>query len=522
MRIRLFFISNIYLFHACNAQTPQFTTQQMSGVITKDSLVNISNKYNIPQAASYVHGNLYGSFTRNVKPPSHPAVSFSQSGLLNTFLNNIVKDDNNFFLTYFAKLHLITLHQLYLYLTKIYTTFNLTHIDTIWAYLDNEETQELNKKTLIINHLVNIIEEQINQKVLSYWPSLPQAIATRASAVLLNNDYGSSLQLLLDGREDAIFKAMLADPTIDPTLTDQINGLKGQVKTMRDDYIGHYADYLKLFNAYTSPLYSNGTINIASFIQDAQAIQAQIKRPVGPQSGAAIKDQVTLLRSMEKINPPLFFYDAQTMRGLKLIPALAQQFPSTVQSVPWPATIVEAAQSGSLMKSKTGTVLSSNPIAFYANAQGESTGSSPGPRLFANIFSVNGGNVSYIYQQELLPQPQWLNSTKGIMYMLRAVLGDFASLLDSVFAGESILDPCLTCILQDAAIKAGLASSSASVCSQCQAYLDQLDQIAQSNLPAPSVSTGTPSTGISPVPSGSSTVPGFGPTSGMPPGFGPT
>lgn len=465
-----------------------FTIEQMAtpyGTANGETVVNVANKFSVPPAASFIQGNRYGSLTRNSSGPNHPSISFSQSSLLNTFLNNIVKDNNNYFLTYFSKLHLITLHQLYIYLTKIYTSFNLTHVDDLWTYFEVESKQALNTKTLIINHLVNIIEAQINQKVLSYFPGIPQQVATSAGGIFANNDFGSSLQMLINNREEALFENILSENAQDTELVSEVNNFKQQIKTTRNGYLSHYADYLKLFNAYTSSLYSNGSINIDAFIKDAESIQSQIKQPQGPQTGAPISERVQTLRSMQKIDPPLFFYDDETMRGLKLLPALAQRIPEDVESVPWPEKIVSQAKSGSLLRNAAGNIISNNPIAFFADSNGKNLGSTQGSRLFVNIASISGGNTSYIYQQELLPQPEWLNSTKGVMYMLRAVLGDFAILLDSTFSGEYILDPCLMCILQDSASMAGIISSAnQSVCDQCTTYLEQLDQLAQSQASA--------------------------------------
>jgi hypothetical protein len=52
-----------------------------------------------------------------------------------------------------------------------------------------------------------------------------------------------------------------------------------------------------------------------------------------------------------------------------------------------------------------------------------------------------------LYEQPLLPQPDWLNSENGVISMTRVCLGDFAS---GLMLGEPVFDPALQLIFRQA------------------------------------------------------------------------
>ena len=124
--------------------------------------------------------------------------------------------------------------------------------------------------------------------------------------------------------------------------------IKPSIDATRDNYLSLFADYLRLFNQYTQTLWqddtSQGYVNVNEFVKHAQRImQIMEKTTSQPTANMKMNDQITWLRNVNKVNPPLFFYNAETMRGLKLIPALAKSLPKNVESVPWPKKIVEDA-----------------------------------------------------------------------------------------------------------------------------------------------------------------------------------
>lgn len=425
-----------------------------------DGTANAQTKNNLPVACRKGTSSSWTSFIKSATPiVNHPSGSelFSDDAtlgqLLTTFLTNLEKDTTTRnFTIYFTKIHLAVLHQLYMYLTKIYAVFNMTHIDTIQEYLTQDAKQALNKKTLIINHLINIIEAQSNGAIRARFPTLPPHLATYTGNMLMKHDYGADLSVMLEKSEEFLVTNTALQELIKPTVT-----------TMRDSYLSLFADYLRFFNRYTQTLHqddtSHGYVNINEFAKHALRIAQLLEsKQVTDNPAFNTKEKVAWLRSLNKLNPPLFFYDAETMRGLKIIPALAKSLPKNVENVPWPAKIVEDAKSGTYYKPKFGPE-SNTQLAFFK-----------GDRLYVNI-----PTMQYLYTQELLPQPNWLNSVEGVMKMLQACLGDFSVLVDPLFITEDILDPCMECIVRNASIKAGLlAATSDPSCNICQTFIDAI------------------------------------------------
>lgn len=436
-------------------------------------VANAQTKNNMPVACKQGASQSWVSFIKTASPTiNHPKgqalfADDAQLGtLLTQFLTNLEADaTSRYFTVYLTKIHFIVLHEIYLYLTKIYTTFNMTHIDQLNDYLTLDAQQALNKKTLIINHLINIVESQLNGAMIARFPTLPPHLATYAGGVLMKHDYGAEISVMLKQAE----QSLLSDPEVQQMVSPNIAQL-------RDSYLSLFGDYLRFFNRYTETLNHNDTSQgykgVTIFAQHAQRI-AQLMAQVTPTVNPAFNTQekINWLRSINTLNPPLFFYNADTMRGLKIIPALAQSLPSNVVSVPWPQQIVAAANSGQYIKPKFGPETTTKLAYFESN------------RLYVNI-----PTMQYMYTQELLPQPAWLNSTKGVMLMLQACLGDFSRILDPLFAQEDILDPCIECIVRNAAQQAGIVATIDQVtCDVCTAFINgiktKIDQEAQSQLP---------------------------------------
>lgn len=414
------------------------------------------------------------SYFRTQDAPFHPASSqlFPQANdlaqKLSAFLTSI--DSEHYFLVFFSQIHLLILHEIYVYLTKIYTVFNMSHIDTVSQYVTKEQTEALNKKTLIINYLMDIIEAQSNGAILARFPTLPKNIATYAGNALMQNDYGADLNLLLDESEVALF----AQPEAQQMIFD-----------MRSNYLKILGEYLVFFQAYTSTLHQKQTINglpSHAFIQHATHIQ-KIIDAASPRinQSTSVDQTIATLKNIKKINPPLFFYNTVTMRALQVIPTLAQSLPSTLSSIPWPATIVKAAQTNAPIKNKFGNLTSTEPLAYFLDAQGNTTNSfSQAKKLFINIPSTSSITGSYVYKQELLPQPMWLNSSDGVMRMLQVCLGDFSGLLEESLTQEDILDPCLRCIITNASVQGGLRSSQDSLsCNNCESFISTVTEAIQ-------------------------------------------
>jgi len=433
--------------------------------------ITSSNKFNTPVGTSMASRAFTVSTSRFATKRNHPSGqelfpgNGGLAGELNNFLSAINQDD--YFLVYFSRIHLIYLHQLYSYLMKIYTTFNMTVTKDIIEYLRNEQSQALNKKTHIINHFIAIIESQSNQAITNRMPALPQHLATYVgNTMYLKHDYGADLNLLIENQE---LNVITFDPATDkPEEKQGVLDVQKSIREMRINYLGVLGKYLLFFKNYTGALEQPDAQYNSLFVRYAYDIQKIMAARTPTVDKSSLAQQIQTLRDIQLINPPMFLYDDETIRGIKVIIKTAQTFGPTTIKVPWPAQVIKDAQTGALIKDQNGIVISNNPAAYFVDAGGSRS-------LYVNIPTVD-----HMYSQEILPQPDWLNSAKGITLMLRACLGDFTALLDPLFEKELILDPCLRCIIMNAAINAGIMGQSArtqQICTECESYLNALQKL---------------------------------------------
>ncbi len=112
------------------------------------------------------------------------------------------------FLPLFRKLHLIALHEIYIYLTGIYTSLNMTHIDDLKTYMLTEKKYALNKKTLIINHLINVIMAQLNQALRALMPGLPESYAIHAGMMCIKSDQLSDPNFFIVDLEKSVLAVL--------------------------------------------------------------------------------------------------------------------------------------------------------------------------------------------------------------------------------------------------------------------------------------------------------------------------
>lgn len=426
------------------------------------------SKLRVPVGISSGCQNTLTSVIKQANPkivrPSTPLFpsNAALNQLLEQFLHNIENKDT-YFTVFLTKIRLVALHRLYIYLTKIYTVFNMTHIDALDEYLEQEEQWGLTRKTLIIDHLINIIEAQLNQAILAQFPGgLPKHIATYAGTMLMKHDYGADLDIMIKGAENR----MLLDPSVKELV-------KPTIDTNRTVYQGLLADYMTFFDRYTQLIKpfvdaQGGHSALNEFVQYAHHIRDVVQKAtptVDPNLKPAQK--IKELRTMQPLNPPLFFYDDQSLRALALIPELAASLPEHVVSVPWPKALVDAASKGTRLKDKFGWE-SPIAIAYFTDKKGKvTTNKAQAASLYVNI-----PTMQYIYAQEILVQPEWLNKQEGILRMVRACAGNFAALFHPLFDAEYIFDPCLECILRNAAAQANLVVSSApKICKACDDFM---------------------------------------------------
>jgi hypothetical protein len=189
-----------------NPSTP--LSQKINGMFTNNTTVGgqpikitPQTKYRIPPAAQAIATLNSISFTQgqgqeNVK---HPQTLFSNNPALTNAYNNFMnalKDVPSFF-PLFRKIHITALHQIYLHLVGIYTSLNMTHMDDLKTYMATEKKYALNKKTLIINHLINIIMAQLNQSLRALIPGLPENYAISTGMGCVQSDKVSDPDMLV-------------------------------------------------------------------------------------------------------------------------------------------------------------------------------------------------------------------------------------------------------------------------------------------------------------------------------------
>lgn len=390
--------------------------------------------------------------------------------------------DNKELIKFFRKIHINILNELYNYLMKIYTNFNLRHVGSkqtssgivisVPDYLKDAETYATNKKTLIVNHLVNVIEAQFNSSIQSYVPSIPHLLATHVGKTCIQSDFSVDLTHFILKQED---KAL---------------------EHLQTSYLNFLANYVAFFEEYTSFLAEkDSTTGFNQFTTIAQHVHAYIH-----QNGSD--------KAIDQMDPPMFFYDYDTMRSIRVIPHLAAELPEKSESIGWPETIVNAAEKLIMVRN--------HPVAYFKDSKGKITQSkSEATHLYMVI-----GSGANLYEQELLAQPSWLNNKNGILNLLRGCLGDFSALL-----GMNILDPCMETLIQKAyALTQGTttaSSASENVSQVCRNLIEKwkstdttVEKSSSSSQSSSSTTITLPPTTSSPSSSLSPTTSNLSPTTG--------
>lgn len=331
---------------------------------------------------------------------------------------------NPHFIPFFRKVHINVLNQVYHYLMSIYVNFNLQHTGIkqdddgslrvdIPMFVKYEKEYSSNKKTLIINHLMNVIESQFNSAIRSYVPKIPQIYASYLGKTLVQNDYSIDLTRFLDQE---------IEPEIVKHKTAYLQGL------------AVYLDFFQAYTAYLLTAHPNQS-GFTAFVDIAEAINQFL---YGDVAGSADKSLVAI----EKMNPPLFSFNYDDMRALKIIPHLAKSLPKNSSKITWPEHIVQAANEGIVLHMPG---QAPHPIAYFRTTLGsvvKNLTSNPDIPLF--ICMRIGKNL---FEEELIAQPDWLNSWDGgleggVVNILRACFGDFSAL-----QGLEILDPCMESLI---------------------------------------------------------------------------
>ena len=375
------------------------------------------NRYNLPVAAQLtsvfmVNSNTYANLKQLfINYPSASSFFPNDPSLASRFSELIgsIQKEQIFFL-FLKRLHSTVLQELYAYLKKIYATFDLTFINTTKDYVVAEQTFALNSKKLILHHLMNIVDGQSYQFSQSLFPTLQDSVATHVGSTLLNNDRMVDLDWLIIPQAQ---------------LKQEVGSTADKVQTIvswQKKNLNLFRSYFNFFKQYANQIAvldpDKGYLGLSKIVTDAQSIRQVIKKQ------SDLKNP---------INPQFFFPSQGTIQAFEMIPKLIQNIPKSVQSLPLPSQIVDAAHSGIHPKNNVTGAELSYPIAYFKNVDGSET---TYPSSNNSILCMNLLSGADPYELELLPQPAWLNNKEGIFNILRGALGDFSSLI-----GMNILDP---------------------------------------------------------------------------------
>jgi hypothetical protein len=367
--------------------------------------------------------------------PGYPDLSSKFDLMIQSFKSN---PD---FIPFFRKVHINALNELYHYLMSIYVNFNLQHVGIIQSpdgsmhvsipqFLNDEKEFHANKKTLIINHLINIIESQFNSAIRSYIPKIPQTFATAMGKTLIQNDYSTDLsQFIMKQVEPELF-------------------------AHKAKYLQALALYLDFFQTYTSYLnkpHPKNEQHFTAFVDIAEKINQYL---YGDNPSSTDKDAIAI----SKMDPPLFCFSYDDVRALKIIPYLAKSIPANSKKIQWPEHIVQAAD--------TGMIVNGHPMAYFKTSDNKVVHKDQGGKLY--LCMQSGANS---FEEELIAQPEWLNSWEGVAKILGACFGDFSALL-----GLQILDPCMESLVENVvSTKSGKDPNATNLPAQtCKAYMESL------------------------------------------------
>lgn len=371
------------------------------------------------------------------------------------------------FVTMFRKVHIGILNELYAHLMGVFMNFNLQHTGiaqdentgitsvSIPLYLQSEEEFAANTKALIVTHMMDIIESQFNNAIRACTNNMPQTFATFVGRTAIQNDYSMDLTQLL------------------------VHQLEPVMVNFKKEYLTALGDYLSFFQIYTSylnkphPTYPN---QFVAFVDIATQLNEFVYQDAQDSTN---KTAV----AFAKMNPPLFHFGFDDVCALQLIPYLAKSLPANVKSVPWPEHITQAAQQGVVV---TVSGQKPNPLAYFRTPEGEVVRNlNNDPTVPLYVCLRLGDNI---YEQQIIAQPEWLNSWQGVVKVLQACFGDFSQLV-----GMNILDPVMEALIINVLLtqKGTDPNATDNISAACKKTIALWTQ---ATLGTAAVSTSTPST----------------------------
>lgn len=167
----------------------------------------------VPQTVHALTNGAMASWTQNHRIPVTTGQLFDNPELGQAYKNFIdAVHEVPTFLPMFRKLHIVALHQIYLHLVGIYITLNMTSITDMKSYLALESRFGLNKKTLIVNQLVKVIQSQLTQALMTLLPGVPLSYSIKTGMSAIHRDTLSNPDSLVLDLETSVLTAIGAAP----------------------------------------------------------------------------------------------------------------------------------------------------------------------------------------------------------------------------------------------------------------------------------------------------------------------
>lgn len=394
---------------------------------------------------------------------NYPDVAQKFNAMINGFVTNPK------FIPLFRKVHINILNELYSHLMGIFMNFNLHHPGIIQnqegdlqvnvsEFITSEKMYDMNKKTMIINHLIGIIESQFNSAIRSYAHHMPQSFATYIGKIAIHNDYSTDLtRLILEEIEPELKNLQISSLQALANYVEFFQLMTSYLNKKSKIQNPQFSGFVDIAQGVNEFLYADKNANqsiiaqmknkapSAYLSQDLNIAQERfapkLKNTISPldkiskeqlQSKSQLFSDDSYLIALSKMNPPILNFRYDDLRAIKVIPYLAQKLSPNSKNISWPAHIVEAANEGLLLNSGD----KSHPIAYFKTKENEIV------KNFSNDTSSDlficmrlGDNL---FEQILIAQPDWLNSWDGIFKIMRACYGDFTAIV-----GMGILDPVM-------------------------------------------------------------------------------
>ena len=178
------------------------TTTNADGTPKK---ITQQNQYQMSPAFQALNKTFASNFTGS-KQLQLPQLTFRDQATTTAY-NNFVKALKSYpsFISMFKSIHITALHQLYQYLVGIYVTLSLMNINDSKTYVILENKFGLNKKTLILSQLVDLIQSQLTKTIQGVLPGMAEQVAIKAGVSAIYNQGSNNLNMfILDMEQSAL------------------------------------------------------------------------------------------------------------------------------------------------------------------------------------------------------------------------------------------------------------------------------------------------------------------------------